>query len=1074
MDYIGGATRNTPFMARAQVLGTVVGLVVLLLLSFPGSSGSGASAPSLSSHLSVGTHPQLVGAGDPNPFSTGMPAAVAIGAPNLSGVWNSAVNGSAFGGYPEYATLAPNGGLWVTDFGANRVLGFEPPFTTGEAASFVLGQSSFNGTAAGTSATNLKEPGASTFDAQGDLWVSDFGNNRILEFVPPFSDGMAASLVLGQSTFAGNASGVSATNLSAPVGLSFDGHGDLWAADRSNNRVVEFVPPFASGMDASVVLGQSNLTTSYPGLSQTNFSEPLDVAASGNTLWVADAANGRVLAFPLPAVSGEDAVNVIGQANYTSRNAALPAGLESPTSVSVDAQGNLWVSDLDENRVLEYAPPIFGDPLPTIVIGQDSLLGHRSGLGATNLSAPFGAAVSPAGDLWVTDPGNNRLLEFIPTTYGVSLAETGLPAGASWSASVQGQTESGVGRLTFSPEVNGTYMAQVTVVPGYSANPSFVPLEVNGSAVQLNVQFTPIPPWAYSNGMPASIVLGQPNFQSAVGSASPSNASYLGSGNYAAAFDTHGDLWVTDGENNRILEYTPPFSNGKAAALVLGQPNFTSSGAGSNATSLNFPDGLAFDASGNLWVADGSNDRVLEYTAPFTTGMAATLVVGQSNMTGTEGGYGPSNLSDPAGLTVYNGSLWVADYGNNRVLEYPLPTSDGPSAVLAVGQANLTGNAPGRTAVNLSRPAWIAFDSQGNAWIADDGNDRALQFIAPFSTGEAATVVLGQANFTSGGNVLPNNLQNDNGIAVDTHGNVWVADSGNNRVVEYAGPTFTDNQTPSTVLGQGNLTSDAANLGPSGEDYPTAVFQDPHQNIWVLDSGNSRLLGYIPTQYTLNFTANGLPAGTPWSVTVNGTTYAGTGPSISVPEQNGSYTWTVPSSSGYTFAPAAGSSTVNGAPVSIHLTANPPVAYTVTFTPMGLSSSTPWSVVFGGITHTGTAGGPISFSEPNGSYSYTVGTVPGYSVATGGSGTALVAGQGLNFNVAFTSTGSTTSGNGGGPTTTLLILVFVVVLVVVAVAVLLVRRGKGKSPTVVEVPPHVATPPPPPPAGGGPPPGAMS
>jgi DNA-binding beta-propeller fold protein YncE len=80
------------------------------------------------------------------------------------------------------------------------------------------------------------------------------------------------------------------------------------------------------------------------------------------------------------------------------------------------------------------------------------------------------------------------------------------------------------------------------------------------------------------------------------------------------AFDSHGDLWVGDFDNNRVLEFTPPFSNGERASVVIGQPNFTASTPAETRTGLDSPTYVAIDSHGNLWVADASNNRVLEFT----------------------------------------------------------------------------------------------------------------------------------------------------------------------------------------------------------------------------------------------------------------------------------------------------------------------------------------------------------------------------------------------------------------------------------------------------------------------------
>lgn len=110
----------------------------------------------------------------------------------------------------------------------------------------------------------------------------------------------------------------------------------------------------------------------------------------------------------------------------------------------------------------------------------------------------------------------------------------------------------------------------------------------------------------------------------------------------AVQFDSSGNLWVADEVNNRVLEFTFPLSTGQSATLVIGQGSFTTGTAATSADGLNHPFGVAFGYPGNLWVADLNNRRVLEFTPPFSTGQTATVVIGQPSFTTS------ASLSQPA------------------------------------------------------------------------------------------------------------------------------------------------------------------------------------------------------------------------------------------------------------------------------------------------------------------------------------------------------------------------------------------------------------------------------------------
>jgi sugar lactone lactonase YvrE len=175
---------------------------------------------------------------------------------------------------PEGISFDAKGDLWLTDGTYNRVLEYTPPFSTGMPASLELGQPASapftSGSAIVTtpgipSAASLAAPVAVTFDASGNLWVADYGFNRVLEYTPPFTNGMAATSVLGQVDFVhGDANrssnGPAADTVSGPWGLAFDSGGNLNVTDRGNSRILVFAPPLRQGMSAAAVVGQTSFT----------------------------------------------------------------------------------------------------------------------------------------------------------------------------------------------------------------------------------------------------------------------------------------------------------------------------------------------------------------------------------------------------------------------------------------------------------------------------------------------------------------------------------------------------------------------------------------------------------------------------------------------------------------------------------------------------------------------------------------------------------------------------------------------------------------------------------------------
>jgi sugar lactone lactonase YvrE len=316
-----------------------------------------------------------------------------------------------------------------------------------------------------------------------------------------------------------------------------------------------------------------------------------------------------------------------------------------------------------------------------------------------------------------------------------------------------------------------------------------------------------------NTGESASVVLGQSDFTSSLATTSANGFDQP----VSAVKDAQGNLWVTDWNNNRILEFKPPFTNGMNASVVIGQPNFTSNTRSQGPDGFALPRGLAFDKFGNLWVADDYNSRVLEFTPPFTVGMSASLILGKTPGFGTGTCSSPNRgLCSPTAISFDSaGNLWVVDNGNNRVLEYNPPFAAGESPALVLGQTDFNSNAYGPAAASLNYPWGIVFDSAGNLWISDALNWRVLEYKPPFSNGQAASLVLGLPDFTSTSPAdLQISLSNPREIAFDSSGNLYVVDV-RFRVVMFS-PPFSNGMRAAKVLGQPDFTSTGRTVTASG------------------------------------------------------------------------------------------------------------------------------------------------------------------------------------------------------------------------------------------------------------------
>ena len=369
---------------------------------------------------------------------------------------------------------------------------------------------------------------------------------------------------------------------------------------------------------------------------------------------------------------------------------------------------------------------------------------------------------------------------------------------------------------------------------------------------------------AFANGENASVVLGQPDFNSNTKIAPLINESRF-SNPTDVKFDSSGNLWVADASDGRILEFAAPLTSDEKASVVLGEPNFATSYEGyserTNGTVLFDPEAIAFDSSGNLWVSDRGEARILEFAAPFTTGENATIALGVPDLKTAGDTTQPAsqtNLNAPRGLTFDSaGNLWVADPGYYRVEEFKAPFSFGEAASVVLGQDNFTAkNFPNEptcppdcgqpTAATLNSPNDVAFDSAGNLWVADRSDYRISEFTPPFSNGQAAALTVGGACAIFGQELGSNCMSVVDFIAFDHNGMLWASDTGNGRVLGFPSP-FSTGENATIVLGEPDFATTygvQANATQSNLVSPEGMAFDSSGNLWVADDGLNRVVAF--------------------------------------------------------------------------------------------------------------------------------------------------------------------------------------------------------------------------------------
>jgi uncharacterized protein (TIGR03437 family) len=675
------------------------------------------------------------------------------------------------------------------------------------------------------------------------------------------------------------------------------------------------VPAFAQNTNPfnqtpTRIIGQPRVTPVTNGnpnyVQGAEMFSPLSVAVDNSVsppiLYVADAFNNRVLVYKSPstAVLGAPADLVIGQQDAFSTipqgpgqnsSVGLSEGFTLPTSVLVDNQGNLYVADAGNNRVIRYPQP-FQQQSPVLqadlVIGQTSLVAGTSAnqgfANPTSMSLSLtgfhtGLAFSAAGDLWVSDPGNNRVLRFPASQL--------LPYTMSPAADiVLGQTD--FATSTFSPgNVPNTQLAKAALSqPSGLAFDAAGRLYICDNQARVSVWLPPFNQFGNS----ATRVLG-----AQIASNEPVSATKLGgtqTSNYSppeGVFTIGNNVFVVDTANNRIVRYDPyetwpaetATSPSPAATLVVGQPSFgdalpnRGSLTDASGASLASPSGAVATAT-EVYVADTGNNRVLGF--PITGGNSfsnADQLFGQTqfwqlgvNHVGPNGFYF-SALSNSLGGNVavdYNSNpprLYLADPGNNRVLGYPdaRNVNAGDPAAIVIGQidfehqvVNLPGGNPLQMSdLGLSQPSGVAVDASGNLWVADSGNGRVLRFPSPFNVQggqQRANLALGQVSLFGQPQVqqaTSNQMRNPWGIAFLFDGSVFISDPANNRVLLFrkpAGGDFATGQAATSVYGQTSFTTTAAGTTLDKLNGPRFISTDTDDRLYVADTGNNRVTIY--------------------------------------------------------------------------------------------------------------------------------------------------------------------------------------------------------------------------------------
>lgn len=359
----------------------------------------------------------------------------------------------------------------------------------------------------------------------------------------------------------------------------------------------------------------------------------------------------------------------------------------------------------------------------------------------------------------------------------------------------------------------------------------------------------------WPTGGNAELVLGQPDFDSTGSSAA---ATHVADPQGVCVDPDTGKVFVADHFNHRVLRYASAntLMNGDPAEIVLGQSGFLVSSPGVSATAMREPFDVAIDPDGNLWVADAGNHRVLRFddASTITTGAAATLVFGQVDMVSNTSGNSKNQLNRPSSLDFDPaGNLYIGDGDNARVLIHrdPNSKSDGDNADVLLGQTEYGAPSFMTSQQILHYPGGLAVDANGTLFVSGIVTNRILVWDDAASLADAAPAdrVIGQTNFTAMASGLSDSkFFFPKHLAIDGEGTLFVADSGNNRVMIFKNAAGLSGEVSAdAVLGQADAVSSVAETSQAGMNQPGGVAIDVEGRLIVGDGGNSRALFFSKT-----------------------------------------------------------------------------------------------------------------------------------------------------------------------------------------------------------------------------------
>jgi len=635
---------------------------------------------------------------------------------------------AGFGG-PQGVAVDSAGNVYVADSNNKTIRKVTPAGVVTTLAGLAGSSGSADGTG---SAARFYYPASVAVDSAGNVYVADAisnddsnNNNTIRKITPA---GVVTTLA-GLARSSGSADGTgSATRFFSPQGVAVDSAGNVYVADFRNCTIRKVTP----GGVVTTLAGLAGSSGSADGTgSDARFEYPYGVAVdSAGNVYVADTSNSTIrkvtpagVVTTLAGLAGSS-----GSANGT----GSAARFKNPWGVAVDSAGTVYVADTWNSTIRKVTP----GGVVTTLAGLAGTYGSADGTGsAARFDATYGVAVDNAGNLYVAD-GNQAIRKVTPAGLVTTLA----------------------GTLSYG-SANGTGSA------ARFFKPSGVAVDSAG-----NVYVADMRNHTIRKVTPAGVVTTLAGLAGSSGSANGTGSAARFFNPSGVAVDSAGNVYVADYYNSTIRKVTP----GGVVTTLAGVARSPGSDDGTgSAARFNYPYSVAVSSAGDVYVADTYNHTIRKVTP----GGVVTTLAGLAGSYGTDDGTGSDALFNyPYGVAVDSaGDVYVADTENHTIRKVT------PNSVVTTfaGLAGSYGSDDGTgSAAQFYLPYGVAVDSAGNVCVADMGND-AIRKVTPAGV---VTTLAGGSWGSADGTGSDAQFNWPNGVAVDSAGNLYVVDTGNNTI----------------------------------------------------------------------------------------------------------------------------------------------------------------------------------------------------------------------------------------------------------------------------------------------------